>query len=137
MKRKIIAIGFFSFCACAIWYGFYQNNQLAKNGRLVTGVVEDVSYSSKGSDYFVTYYFILNDKVFESKTSIPYSKFKDVLFLDALLKRKVLPVIYQADNPDNSKMLLTRHDYEKYGIQIPSGIDTLLGKIDSLRRDAN
>lgn len=137
MKKKIIAILFVSFCAYAIWYGFYQTDQLVKRRILVSGVVEEVSYTSKSVDYFVTYHFNLNGKATVAKASLPYVKFEDVHFLDSLLKGKEFPVIYQIDNPDNSRMLLTRHEYEKYDIQIPSNVNYLIKQIDSLRYKAH
>jgi hypothetical protein len=130
--KKIGGILFLIFCVCAIGYTIYQYNELKKNPNLLYGEVKDVSYLSKGSGYFVTYHFSFNNELITAKSSIPYAGFRQILFIDSLLKGKSLPVIYQPNNPNNNRMLLTHHDYEEYKIDIPPDVSNIIRQIDSL-----
>jgi hypothetical protein len=130
--KKITGILFIVFCVGVICYTFFQDDQLMKNRTLLYGEVEDVSYLARSSNYFVTYHFSLNEELITAKSSIPYAGFRQILFVDSLLKGKSMPVIYQTDNPKNSTMLLTSYDYKRYKIEKPASVSNLIGQIDSL-----
>ena len=132
MLKKIFGITFLLFCCLAIWYGFYQKDKLIKNHLIINGEVQNVSYLSKSTDYFVAYFFRIKGKLYTAKSPIPYTKYSDVIFFDSLLKGKTIPVVYQTDNPDNSKMLFTQKDYNKYKVEVPQNIKPIIRSIDSL-----
>lgn len=119
-----------------MWYAYYQSQQLSKNRNIIFAEVEDVSYTSKSVDYFVTFNFYLSDKRITGKSSIPYNNFRDVVFLDSFLTGKKLLVLYQKDNPENCQMLFTEREYKKFHVEIPKNQIPIIAKIDSLIKAA-
>lgn len=117
-------------CLFGITYAIFQRKQLENSYLVSIGEIKDVEYTSKSTDYFVSYTFPESEGIY--KSSIPYKKFNDIVFLKTLLKGQKLSVIYQKDKLENNKMLFLQNDYKKYGI-LPSAVqEGIIKSIDSL-----
>ena len=124
---------FIAVCLLGIAYALFQKKQLKDNYVITIGKVKDVEYTSKSTDYFVSYIFPENNGI--SKSSIKYIKFNDIVFLKILLVNKNFPVVYQKNNPNNNRMLFLEKDYKEYGI-VPSQEQSIaINAIDSLLKE--
>lgn len=130
MNKKIQIIIFVLICLFGIAYAIFQRKQLENSYLVSIGEIKDVEYTSKSTDYFVSYTFPESEGIY--KSPIPYKKFNDIVFLKTLLKGQKLSVIYQKDKLENNKMLFLQNDYKKYGI-VPSAVqEGIIKSIDSL-----
>jgi hypothetical protein len=127
-KRQIII--FVAICLVGISYAIYQRNQLETNYLISIGEIKDVEYTSKSTDYFVSYSFPEKEGI--NKSPISYRKFRDIVFLKVLLKDKKLSVIYQKGKPENNRMLFLHKDYKKYSIVPSIEQERIIESIDSL-----
>lgn len=130
MNKRLQILIFVVISLTGIIYAIFQRKQLETNYLLSVGEIKDVEYTSKSTDYFVSYTFPERKDI--SKSSIAYAKFNDIVFLKALLKEKKLSVIYQKGNPENNRMLFLQKDYEKYSIVPSKEQEKIIKSIDSI-----
>jgi len=130
MSKRLQIIIFIVICLSGIVYAIFQRKQLEKNYLVSEGEIKNVEYTSKSTDYFVSYTF--PEKEGTSKSSLPYVRFKDIVFLRTLLEGKKLFVVYQKDNRENNKMLFLGSDYKKYSITPSKEQQKIIQSIDSL-----
>lgn len=130
MNKKVQIILFVGICLAGIIYAVYQRNKLEDNYLISIGEIKDVEYTSKSTDYFVSYTFQETEGI--NKSSIAYRKFGDIVFLKTLLSGKRLSVIYQKGEPENNRMLFLRKDYRKYGIEPSKEQEKIINTLDSL-----
>jgi hypothetical protein len=115
--------------------GVWQNDSLERNHKLANARIYEIQTSSKGGGAFVKFTYQIGQKELSNSTPINIRSTKEYQFLYALLKGITLPIIYQANEPSNSKMLFTYKEYVKYKISVPFGKEYILNSIDSLVND--
>lgn len=130
MNKNLQIIIFVVICLLGITYAIFQRKQLEDSYLVSIGEIKDVEYTSKSTDYFVSYTFPESKGIYNSP--IPYKKYNDIVFLKTLLKGQKLFVIYQKDNLENNKMLFLKNDYKKYGIAPSAVQEGIIKSIDSL-----
>jgi hypothetical protein len=93
-----------------------DKNRLENNGKLVSGVVESTSYTTRTGCY-VKYSFTVGNTMFEgeSRVAIQYSHSK-------ILLHRSFPVLYHKDDPSISSILITREDFKYYNLNFPDSL---------------
>ena len=92
-----------------------------------------VERQRNSSDVFVKYKFKVREKDFTDKTGI-WSSNIDIAskYLRSILVGKTFPVLFDSLDPPNSKILLEKKEYNKFGIERPDSLVDYFIVIDSI-----
>jgi hypothetical protein len=107
-----IFISFFSFCVLHV---FLRNNDLKRNGILLTGKILSHTFTAKSSVMRFKYEFTYNGKIFISDS--PAGVTNSSQFIN-----KTFPVRFSPKS-EESEILITPGDFRKYGLGFPDSLE--------------
>lgn len=101
------------------WFNRNDRRKLKESGLLTNGYVyKTFGGGNRSSKLGLKYSYILNDKNYESSnTYIKHSFSQGDRF-----EGKYFPVIYDKQDPSNSKILIDRDDFNEYRLDYPDSL---------------
>jgi hypothetical protein len=114
---------------------YREDKGLKSNKTITTGTVyETTTYYQNPNSVFIKYRYIIDNKQFNGQSSIVSNhKYDDCKFLRQILLGHSFPIIYDSTDFDNSKILLSKKDYERYNVSRPDTLSSFYNTIDSLQ----
>jgi hypothetical protein len=106
------------------------DQHLQRNARLTIGVIDTIT-SLRGSPDQANYSFEINHNSIHNRRPIYVDA--SIRYLREVLTRARLVVAYDASDYSNNNLLLSKRDYERFGLTPDSATLQLFKKIDSLR----
>jgi hypothetical protein len=137
-RKNLIGFTILIFVGAFIYFMAYKEDKaLAANKKITIGrVYETATYYQNPNSVFVKYTYALNGKEYKGQTSlVSEHKYDDCQFLRTVLVGKTFPVIYDSLDYDNSKILLAKRDYERYGIKRVDTLNYFYHIVDSIQKN--
>ena len=111
---------------------FYKKNSLKNNFSITNGYIYDFGNSRySGNTIFFKYKFSVNNIIYSASSGVSCDRRKK-FFFQSWKNGKMVQVVYDIKDPDNSSILLTKENYKKYGLNIPNKYKSEIDYIDSL-----
>ncbi|MBZ5858575.1 DUF3592 domain-containing protein [Flavihumibacter profundi] len=123
MKNIIAIVVVIGFASIWIIWGFWGKSKLNENHSSQTGIITKCTYGGKGNGghILVEYNYELNGKKYIGTYSILSSKITQGDCEKAFVG-KYFPLIYNPDNPANSRMLILPIDFDRISLQFPDSL---------------
>jgi hypothetical protein len=121
MNKKVSIIGIIIFAGIFIYYFFEnknQNNNLKRNGIVTTGTVIKTA-SMKGGNTDFTFIYMVNGRTYTNSDLFGGLCFK---LTGRIRKLKEFPVIYNEDDPAESRLLITKKSFDRVGQSQPDSL---------------
>ena len=100
-----------------------SDHELLNNGLIVN--VTSGGYTGGG----VTFSVYLDEKKYENTMPFPW-KCEDLILMSlSYFQKRKYQVVFQKGFPQNSKILLLKSQYEKYGLDIPEELKGLISEL--------
>ena len=118
---------------------YREENNLLSHRRFAIGTIKEiVTYYQNSGKVFIKYDFKLKQRIYNGQTSVvSKNKYKDRDFLKALLINKNFPIVFDSLDPNNSKILLAKKDYENFSIKRPDSLKKYFLIVDSIAQPHN
>ncbi len=125
----------FSFVAFGIYMAFREDKNLVSNKKEAVGTVyETATYYQNANSVFIKFVYVLDNKQYQGQTSIISNhKYDHCSFLRKVLVGHNFPIIYDSLDFENSKILLSKKDYERYKITRPDSLNSYYHSVDSIQ----
>ncbi|MBP6732470.1 MAG: hypothetical protein KA149_10450 [Chitinophagales bacterium] len=120
------AIGLFIFIAGSIIYGRIGNEEMKANKIVTQGVVNQAHHTGSVGIALWYEYKVDGKRIGGSNSFACFSPFIGELFIG-----KSFPVVYNYKKPESSNLLLTKRDFERFGLEYP---DSLLWVEEHVRK---
>jgi hypothetical protein len=135
-NNKILPIVFvIIFITALVLYARWSKKKILISPKLTDAIITKV-YTARGINGFGIKYSIVND-------SINYLEGEDLivcderrgLYLSCLLEGRKVQSVFEKNNPKNSLLLLTTHEYKEFNITIPTSLKKIIEYIDSVENE--
>ncbi|MBO9199526.1 MULTISPECIES: hypothetical protein [Niastella] len=141
MKRREKAAWYFAvFIIGAFIITYYYSEkkagELNANKAIGTGFITGMDMVFKGRGIFVKYVFEVKGDFVKDHTIIPIESDQLELLSKNLIGGQY-PVIYNALDKSNSKILLFKEEFMKYGLDVPDSLHYIFHLLDSLTYKKN
>lgn len=112
-----------------VW-GFWDKSKLNTNHKLQKGVITKCTYGGKGNagHILMEYNFELQRKIFTGTYSILSSKITP-LECEKEFVGKYFPLIFNPENPANSRMLILPKDFYSNQLSFPDSLKWVMGYV--------
>jgi hypothetical protein len=135
-RQNIIGLLIFGLVVTfGLFMAYIEDKGLKTNKTIIKGTVYEITtyYNSPGT-VFIKYHYFIGNKQFNGQSSIASnSKYDDRKYLSQMLIGFSFPVIYDSTDFDNSRILLSKKDYEKYEVGRPDTLARFYYIIDSIQ----
>ena len=111
---------------------FFRGAKLKKDFEIASGEILTAFTTPKNSNVLVRYSFVVNGKIANGVSSTGCSDSRYYSLLNEVLPSKSMTVVFQKTNPDNSEMLFSTSDFERYKLTVPDNQKVIVKIIDSL-----
>ncbi len=128
--RDTVLIIFFSFALLTALVNYLtykrQGKALEDNYKITSGNIVDFGYSMASASAPPEYSFKVNKKRYTVtlRDCSPCKRFSNRS--KYYIQRTKFPVIYDPKNPEVSRMLLRKKDYERYNVPIPDTLKPII-----------
>ena len=119
MKKILISLAFILILFSC------KYKEIEKNKEFTIGVITSYSKHYRSNAFTPNYTYKVN--------GIEYSggHYKDFnMNYWSSYENKVFPVVYSTKNPQKSIILITPHDFERWGLEFPDSLDWVKSKMD-------
>ncbi|HEU4552095.1 MAG TPA: hypothetical protein VFS25_04645 [Chitinophaga sp.] len=117
IARIIPFVVLFVFIYLFIVYQF-KGSELKNNAIITTGVILKFKSDYRGEGGAFVYSFNINGKYYENQRAYPNIRSSDGYNLEG----KIFPIVYDKNDPDNNRMLITDKDFKTYSIPFPDSL---------------
>ena len=136
MTNRIEIIISLSFITVIIFVVYKSTNdnvvRLKQFKKVAIADVTGVDIVLKGDGLFVSYEFIVNNKVVKNKKRV-FVESKYLKKVSNILLHKHMPVIYDTIDINNNQLLINKDDYSMFGQIMPDSIKRIVFAIDSIK----
>ena len=133
MRKKILyGVIFLIIVLLGLTIAMLREKRLLKNYRIANAIVTGaVNKRNSGKGFFLEYKFNLSEKYYygNQKLVCPF-KHKDEVA--SFLVGKEVNIAYDTLNPNNSRLLLTKKDFDKFKLRASKYDSILINKICSI-----
>jgi len=118
-KENIISV--ITFClmivVLGIFYIFYPRFDFKNNGKYSIAEIYDFHVLAK-SNHSICFKYSVNNQQFKS---CQFETFSNSTLRWMLLGKK-FPIIYNPEKPENCNILITEHDFKRFGLEYPDSL---------------
>lgn len=131
-QKKISIIVFISTLVLIALFALYRKRNLENNFIVSSGYIYDFGNSRySGATIFFKFRHSVNGVTYYGNFDFPCVR-ENKLHFRSWTNGKIVQVVYERNNPNNCKLLLTREDYKEHGLSIPIDYKQQVELIDSI-----
>jgi hypothetical protein len=135
-NQNLIGFLFFVLLVTFVFFMAYKEDKgLRVHKKITQGTVYEITtYRSNGRSVFIKYHFVIDNKEFNGQSSISSNhKFDDCKYLRHILIGYSFPIIYDSTDFDNSIILLSKSDYQRFNVIRSDTLNYFNNIVDSLQ----
>ncbi|GAA4316704.1 hypothetical protein [Flaviaesturariibacter amylovorans] len=118
--------------AVILFLAIRQDRKLEQNFKITAAIVSGIDGATGNGNRLADYTYAVNGKSYTRRSSLPCSSIPCIKYYRNAVVGKKFLVVYQADNPSNSRMIFTNNDLKHFKINPTLDVQRAAQEMDSV-----